>query len=161
MNGSPKTSAAQASDPATARIVLNETKIRPHDFIWRKNKHHFSTHKRRFPNVRKPAVDNKPTNKQKQRRINGPKLAIPKGYRLADLYRDKIVISPKGQPVVVNRPMAEAVARFIVENTKRGERINPLVALTRISGAFPCIALDVALAGLIFRELLAERRRLQ
>jgi hypothetical protein len=54
------------------------------------------------------------------------------------------------RPVVVDPPLAYAVARFV---GRPNEQVNPLVALACISAAFPGISLDVALCGFFFRKL--------
>jgi hypothetical protein len=56
-----------------------------------------------------------------------------------------------------DRALAEAVARFIVENLEPGEHISPMVALICISRRFPGIALRTALCGFVFRDLLYQR----
>jgi hypothetical protein len=51
------------------------------------------------------------------------------------------------------RALAQAVARFVVENSEPGEHIDPMVALCCIARQFPGIKLEAALVGFVFRTL--------
>jgi hypothetical protein len=57
------------------------------------------------------------------------------------------------RPIVVDRPLAIAVARYIGQPD---ERVHPLEALARIARRFPGIHLDTALCGFVFRKLLID-----
>jgi hypothetical protein len=64
---------------------------------------------------------------------------------------------PRRPATAAARHQARQVARFI---HTRGLADQPLlITLALVSGRFPSIALDAALIGLVFRELLVPQRR--
>jgi hypothetical protein len=52
------------------------------------------------------------------------------------------------------RRLAASVARFVIDNSEPGERIDPRVAMCCIARQFPGIPLEAALFGFVFRSLL-------
>jgi hypothetical protein len=55
------------------------------------------------------------------------------------------------RPIAIDPELAVEIARFVEDLT---EPENPVVTLALIAKHFPCVPLDVALCGFVFRRLL-------